>query len=312
MKPVRVASPDHSLLQLVAGALDQDAYDIREVTTSSELALTKKGECLVVDEKLLAQDDALKAKVLSSPSVVLISRSDPAQSLKILADYPSVQHVLMRDGVFLPRQIVTTLAQITSGMATDVSSYLAPGAAVTTVRLRATAEKAALLDRMQEAAAATGGVSELTAVIGTVASELILNAFFHAPVDPKTKQAKYRDKPRDAVLKLSAAEQIDVGFGHDDQVFVISVRDPFGSLTREALISNFVRSAKGGDTQIKMKTPGAGVGLYMVFCSSHLLDVHVTPEKATVMTAVIGVAKRFRDLEKFGNSFNYFEAGRAG
>ena len=182
MKSVRIASPDHSLLQLVAGALDHDAYDVRAVTTPSELARTKRGECLVVDEKLLAQDEALKAKVLSRPSVVLISGNDPAQSLKTLADYPSVQHVLMRDGVFLTRQIVTTLAQITSGAAPDVSSYLSPGAAVTNVKLRATEEKSALLDRMQEAAAATGGVSELTAVIGTVASELILNAFFHAPV----------------------------------------------------------------------------------------------------------------------------------
>lgn len=311
MKPVRVASPDHSLLQLVAGALDQDDYTIQEVTSPAELGKAKAGELLVVDEKLLG-DRAFKAKVLSRSSLVLITDRDPARSLEMLADFPGVHHVLMRDGVFLPRQIVTTIAQLASGKAPDVGSYLAPGAAVTTVRLRSTEEKGPLLDRMQEAAKATGGVSELAGVIGTVASELILNAFFHAPVDPKSKQPKYRDKPRDQVLKLSAAEQVEVGFGHDEQVFVVSVRDPFGSLTREALISNFARSAKGGETQIKMKTPGAGVGLYMVFCSSHLLDVHVTPGKATVMTAVIGVAKRFRDLEKFGNSFNFFEAGKAG
>jgi hypothetical protein len=312
LKPVRVASRDHSLLQLVAGALDQDDYAICEATTPDELGQCDANECLVVDEKLLSQDPALRSHVLNRRSLVLISDRDPAQSLKMLADHPGVHHVLMRDGVFLPRQIVTTLAQMTSGKAPDVSAYLAPGSRVTTTKLRSTEEKAALLDRMDEAARATGGVSELPGVIGTVASELILNAFFNAPVDATTKQPKYRDKPRHEPLKLAVAEQIEVSYGYDDRVFVVSVKDPFGSLTRDALISNFSRSAERGSSQIKMVTQGAGVGLYMVFCASHLLDVHVTPGKQTVMTAVIGVARRFRDIEKFGNSFNYFEVGKAG
>lgn len=313
MRPVRIASRDHSLLQLVAGALDQGAYMISEVTNPAELGPDKPGEYLVIDEKFFAQDAALRSKVLARPSLVVISDKAPEQSLKMLADCPAVHHVLMRDGVFLPRQIVSTLNQMASPSAPEVSSYLTPGAAVTSVKVRSTDDKAALLERLADAAGQTGGVSELAGVIGTVASELIMNAIFNAPVDAKTKRPKYRDRPRHLPLALDPAEEVTVAFGHDDQVFALGVKDRFGALTRETLIANFLRSSQAGETQIKMKTPGAGVGLYMVFCSSHLLDIHVTPGKETVVTAVIGVAKRFRDLERFGNSFNYFEArGKAG
>jgi hypothetical protein len=176
--------------------------------------------------------------------------------------------------------------------------------------LASTGARQGLIDRLTTAAQTVAGISELPAVVATVATELISNACFNAPRG-RDGRPLYRDRPRQADLALAPAEAVTVAFGHDDQFFALAVYDNFGALTRGTLVANFVRASRVGDRQIRMQTQGAGVGLYMVLSSAAQLDVRVEPGRRTEIVAVVALAKRYRDFARSGHSLNlYFKEAR--
>jgi hypothetical protein len=263
------------------------------------------GDVMVLDERLLPAGLAGRA-LLDNPQAILVSDQDAAGTVRLLSTHGRLCHVLAREGGGLPRQLAATLTVLLGLDQADPRRHLAPGTALASERVGSTADKQACLDRIADAARGAGGFTDLPAVVETIASELVMNAIFNAPVDPGLKRPRYQDVARDQPLTLAPGEEVTVAFGHDDHAFVLCVRDNFGTLRRKTLAENFARAATAGAAQIRMKTPGAGVGLFMVFSSAALLEILVHGDRSTEVVAVVALSKRYRDFARSGHSVNLF------
>lgn len=296
---IHVVSNDPHLGALIERAIAGSSHIVRR---QAKVPLLHLSDILVLELPV----GATLPETTTDVHMVLIVDSDVAETVHILGANPSLCHIIGRTGPFFPRLLASTLTQLINEDAWPFARNLMPGATVEYQELMTTNSKQACVDRISTAAKGTGAFSELTNLVATVASELLMNAFFNAPVDGKTHKRKYKDVPRQETLTLTKAESIGVAFGHDEEMFALSVRDNFGSLTRSTLIVNLERAAHFGSSQIRMTTQGAGVGLYMTLCSTTALCIRVIPSQVTEVTALFALTKRNRDFEQLGRSFSLF------
>lgn len=264
------------------------------------------GVPLIVDDSLLSPAAPERRALFRRAHLVLVGDFDLASAIQLCGTSPVLAHVLWRNDRLLGRQLRSTLLQLLGAGAWDVKDYLRAGTAITKCVLTSSDKQGAIIEQVSAAAAAAGGFSELSSSVATVASELMMNAIFNAPLDGNTGAAKYRESPRDAVLQLTPGEAVTLSYGADEALFGLSVRDQFGRFNRQTLLEYLVRSGRADDAQIKMRTPGAGVGLYMVINAVSQLDIHVVTGRTTQIVALFGLSKRFRDYESFGHSLNFF------
>jgi hypothetical protein len=268
------------------------------------------GTPLVVEDELLTRGDPQRAALAERGDLVLVGDFDLPKTIEALAGAPKLAHVVWRSKGLLRRQLRSTLTQLAGGPLWTLDKYIEEPTVIDSVTVRSSDQKSDCIDRVARLAAQLGGFSELAAGAAMVASELVMNAIFNAPVEPATGQPKYRGQPRDAHLSLAPGEEVSLSYGANEHVFGLAVTDQFGRFNRETLLSNLVRSSRPDHAQIRMRTPGAGVGLFMILNAVSQLDVQVARGGMTRVVALFGLCKRYRDFEAFGHSLNFF--GREG
>jgi hypothetical protein len=133
--------------------------------------------------------------------------------------------------------------------------------------------------------------------IGTVIDELLMNALYDAPVGangPLFGDVAPRDRgglrlERPAILQLAC----------DGRRLAVGVRDSFGSLTRQLIVSNLQRCLTQGG-EIQRKTSGAGLGLYIVVNSVTEFIANLLPGTATEIICVFALDVPAQQLKHFG------------
>lgn len=299
---VHVVSNDPHLGKVVERVVAEAAPNQTSVVRrQAQMPALAPEDLLILDEPGAADSLALPSGV---PAIVVTDR-DAAGIVRLLAANPELSHVVGRSGPFFPRLLRTTLQQIVEGDAWRFSTYLTSGAPVQTQVLTESSAKQACVDRIVAMAAGTTAFSELPGTIGTVAYELLMNAFFNAPFDFASQRRKYKDRPRHELLSLGRDEAVTVAYGHDDELLAVSIRDNFGSLSRATMLMNLERAARIGSAQIRMKTQGAGVGFYIALSSTTALEIRINPQVSTEIVAAFALTKRYRDFEQLGRSINF-------
>jgi hypothetical protein len=156
------------------------------------------------------------------------------------------------------------------------------------VRLTHANRRADRLDRMGEYLISRGVSSRTIEQARDVAEELLTNAFYDAPV-----AAGLFDRPisREIEVELPEHAACDLGYGACDNLVVVRVKDPFGSLTRGRLIEVLMRCARA-DMQVEVDESmgGAGLGVWRVFSAATYIAISVT--KGTSTEILVGLTKR--------------------
>lgn len=126
------------------------------------------------------------------------------------------------------------------------------------------------------------------AAIEQCVDELLVNALYDAPVDEHGKRV-FAGVPVHVRATQRVAQDVELAYGCDAEVFSVSVRDAFGSLERAAVLKFLGR---GFEQQIDRKQGGAGLGLYLLLHNASTVAFRVTPGRSTEVTCTFPLVSK--------------------
>lgn len=132
--------------------------------------------------------------------------------------------------------------------------------------------------------------------IKVIYNELLTNAFYH--------MQDLSSQDRSESIFVAHEESVRLKLGLDKQKIAISVADHNKALSKEKILSSLQRSFR--DKRPNNRTPGAGLGLYLVFHHANQLIFNCSAEHGNEIIAIIDVNKRYRNYKKRITSFHYF------
>lgn len=241
-------------------------------------------------------------------AVILMSHNDVGDMIDLLNKHKCLNHIHCLSGANFYDQLVGTLVRLTQG-GQHRADRKPPFKNYKSESLDHYGQKVGILAGIRTFAGHLDSFKGLPNTAVTVASELIMNAVFDAPIDPESKLPKYAHLERNQDLVLLSTERIEVAYGSDDRHLVLSVTDRFGSLTREKIVSNLYRCAQQSDDQVRLCSGGAGVGLYMLLNMCSQIDFYIDPGRSTEVVTHICASKRQRDYEMQGSAINIYVNG---
>ena len=187
----------------------------------------------------------------------------PKASLSDLTSYlhdDRVNHVIVGDE--LDQGVFVTAQKLLTGDIFGVEKYLPAGTPVHYARLRDFDGRGRAIDRVLEFAEQAKMRRQVRTAIGAVCEELLMNALYDAPVDDDGKQVFADVDPRQR-RDTRSPRPVSIRYAVTDQVFAIAVRDRFGRLAKNTILSYIEKCIHSPD-QIDRKAYGAGLGLYLV------------------------------------------------
>jgi hypothetical protein len=138
--------------------------------------------------------------------------------------------------------------------------------------------------------------------ISQLADELIMNAMYDAPVDAHSRP-RYAHRRKEAI-RLEPSERPRLGYGSDGARIVISVADPFGRLSRDAVFRGLHRGLREGT--IDSSGGGAGLGMTMIYQTAKIVFFDVVPGRITQVTAVTELDVPARQHRRLPGSVHFF------
>jgi hypothetical protein len=156
------------------------------------------------------------------------------------------------------------------------------------IYLRYASRRAERIEKMASYLEEKGVGSRTTQQLRDAAEELLTNAFYDAPA-----AAGVFDKPvsRTEDIALPEDSPCDLGYGVYDELALVRVRDPFGSLKRERLVEVLTRCATSDGTVVPDESMGgAGLGMWRLFSTASFVAISVARGRRTEI--LVGYAKR--------------------
>src|SRR5262249_45716732 len=137
--------------------------------------------------------------------------------------------------------------------------WLGPTANGRRIRLTHASSRAARIEKMSDFFDANGVGSRTLQLLRDAAEELLTNAFYDAPV-----AAGRLKKPvsRTQDISLPDDSACDLAYACRDDLAIVRVRDPFGSLSRRRLVEVLSRCARS-DMKVEVDETMGGAGLGM-------------------------------------------------
>lgn len=132
-----------------------------------------------------------------------------------------------------------------------------------------------------------------------MANELVTNAFYHMH-DAPTQERKES-------IFLTPPQGVSFSIGLNPKQIAISVTDKSGTLDRDKLIKSLNRSFR--EKVPNQRTPGAGLGLYLVYQHANQLIINSLPDQKTEIIAIIEASKRYLHYRQRITSFHFFKQG---
>lgn len=259
------------------------------VTSARELVATKRDTktVLFVDGSTIAEVHALP---MTGPIVAICD--EPLQTpVAWLTTYPWLSHVIsaaMLDHSLAKEHITNVMMTVTKEGQARLLDWVGPEVAGRRIRLTHASKRAERLERMGEFLESKGVGTRTVALLRDAAEELLTNAFYDAPVAAGAVSGPI-SRTQDVSLPEDSA--CDMVYGCRDDLAIVRVRDPFGSLSRMRLIEVLTRCARS-DMQVEVDETmgGAGLGLWRIFTAASYVAISVVNGRATEF--LVGIGKR--------------------
>lgn len=256
------------------------------------------GTVAFLDAEALAALDKLAAergtavRDLAPPGTVIAFSDDALQTpIGWLPTRPWLAHVMsvsMLEHPIFPEHLGNVVTTLTNGRRPRLTDWLTETVVGRRVRLAQASKRAERIERMGEYYESNGVSARTIQLLRDAAEELLTNAFYDAPV---AAGAVPDAIPRTQDVTLSEESACDMVYGCRDDLAIVRVKDPFGSLTRERLVEVLTRCART-DMQVEVDESmgGAGLGLWRLFTVATFVAVSVVPNHHTEF--LVGIAKR--------------------
>jgi hypothetical protein len=208
-----------------------------------------------------------------------------------LPSHPWLSHVMSASMLRHPlaaEHLGNVMATLTSSGKPRLLDWMGPTMAGRRVRLARASRRVDRLERMTAYFDAKGVGARTIELLRDAAEELLTNAFYDAPV---AAGALARPISRTQDVSLSDDSACDMVYGCREDLAIVRVRDPFGSLSRTRLVEVLTRCART-DMQVEVDETmgGAGLGLWRIFSAASFVAIAVVNNRHTEF--LIGIGKR--------------------
>jgi hypothetical protein len=227
----------------------------------------------------------------SQPGRVIAICDEPLQAaIGWLAPHPWLSHV-MSAGLLDHPIADEHLGNVTRTFISDkprLLDWLGPTVIGRRVRLVRSNSRAERIDKMSDFFSSHAVSPRTIAQLRDAAEELLTNAFYNAPVAAGVMQ---QPVSRTEDIALPEASACDLAYGCRDDLAIVRVRDPFGSLSRRRLLDVLSRCARS-DMQVEVDETmgGAGLGMWRIFSAASFVAVLMIERRLTEI--LVGIAKR--------------------
>ena len=243
-----------------------------------------------VDASTLETLSAVEPALL--PSHIVTICDDTLQvAVNWLHPHPWLGHVVSASMLQHPMagsHLKNLTASFSSKKAPRLLDWLGPEVEGRRIRLTDSRTRVARLQRMTEYLDSKGVGTRTSEQLRDAAEELLTNAFYDAPV---SAGAIERPISRTQDVTLPEKHACDLAYGCDEEIAVVRVRDPFGSLSRRRLVQVLLRCARpDGTVEVDESMGGAGLGMWRIFATATFVAISV--EKHSHTEILVGFAKR--------------------
>lgn len=233
-----------------------------------------------------------RADQLASPGPVIVVCDDTLQTA--IAWLPArawLSNVVSTTTLQLPsaaEHIGNVMRTLTHTGAPRLLDWLGSTVIGRRVRLAHASRRVERLDRMTTFFDGKGVGGRTIELLRDAAEELLTNAFYDAPV---AAGALSQPISRTQDVSLSDDSACDMVYGCRDDLAVVRVRDPFGSLARGRLIEVLMRCARTDmAVEVDETMGGAGLGLWRIFTAASFVALAVVQNRYTEF--LVGIGKR--------------------
>lgn len=229
---------------------------------------------------------------LQPPGPVIVICEDSMQTaIGWLAGHGWLSHVvsaaMLRHPLF-PEHIKNVLGSLTSGARPRLLDWIQPTVIGRRVRLAQASKRADRIERMSEYFDGHGVGGRTIQLLRDAAEELLTNAFYDAPV---SAGAVSHPISRTQDVALSDDNACDMVYGCREDLAVVRVKDPFGSLQRARLVEVLTRCARTDmAVEVDESMGGAGLGLWRIFSVATFVAISVVGNRHTEF--LVGIAKK--------------------
>lgn len=208
-----------------------------------------------------------------------------------LPSHPWLAHVVgsaMLQHPMAQEHLENVMMTLTKDGPPRLLDWLGPTIAGRRIRLTHASKRAERLERMSEYLDGKGIGTRTVQLLRDAAEEMLTNAFYDAPV---AAGALDHAISRTQDVSLPDDSACDMVYGCRDDLAVVRVRDPFGSLTRARLVEVLQRCSR---TDMKVEVDetmgGAGLGLWRIFSVASFAAISVVNNRHTEF--LVGIGKK--------------------
>lgn len=256
-------------------------------------------EFIDIAEKARAKNDKV--------NTVFLTSEDADSYLAQIKLYPFLSNVVSQsegDRAFTIKSILSTVSKITNSDYFGLEKYLSWGTEIREHKVSKSAERRQIIAEMANTLSELGLRRTLVSRCENVAEELLMNAIYDAPIDPKGKHL-YNHLDRTEAIELAPNEQPVFRYGCDGMFLGISVRDPFGSIDRETVLEYLDSCFSGRETPLHKNKGGGGHGVFIILRSANMTIFNVQKGVSTEVITLFDLEPKQSGKQKT-SSFQYF------
>jgi hypothetical protein len=277
---VLAISPDLDLLRRVVAILERAGAVVDAVRSTSAVSgaiIPHRYIFHAVEDGGAAELEKILPRIRNSAHIAVFTPAARLEDQTRLLRDPRVNHIIVGDE--LERGIFVTAQKLLTGDIFGIEKYLPEGTPVHYLRLDDFTGRGKAIDTILEYAESQKIRKKLRSAIGQVAEELLMNALYDAPVDEQGRQMFAEVEPHQRT-KSKSPRPVSIRYAVTEQQFSIAVRDRFGRLAKNTILS-YIEKCMSAGNQIDRKAYGAGLGLYLVANAVASYVVNVAYDIAT-------------------------------
>jgi hypothetical protein len=277
---VLAISPDLDILRRVVATLERAGAEVDAVRSTSTVTGGMIPHRIIFNalaEGGAADLAAALPRIRRSAHIAIITPTAKLEDHTRLLRDPRVNHVIVGDE--MDRGIFVTAQKLLTGDIFGIEKYVPAGTPVEYLRLDDFAGRSKAIDTILSFAERHKIRRQLRSAIAQVSEELLMNALYDAPVDESGRQVFAEVDPHDRT-KSKSPRPVSIRYAATETQFAIAVRDRFGRLDKNTILSYIEKCLKSGN-QIDRKAYGAGLGLYLVANAVATYVVNVAYDIAT-------------------------------
>ncbi len=270
-----VVTPDKALRRSVKRLTTATGASAQFVDTEQEISPAKTIDLAIFDARSRDPSQEFANRLFPHTRILyILDERNLAQRIHLFSN-PQATSLLCHGKQFDDDEFISSATKALRGDVFGLQKYFPWGVTTFTMLVKNYQEKLKAIEIMMSYAQTAGVRGPVRDRIQLVADELLMNALYHAPVDVNGDELHANQTPKE-LAQLGNVSPIEVQYGCSGRYFGVSVRDGFGSLTKEKSL-NYLMRATNVDSQIESKQGGAGLGLISVLKSVSKLVFNLDP-----------------------------------